>query len=498
MIPGNTSRSDSQPRRAVFLFYFVAALFTQGRLQAQAVFRTPLSEAGQSGICLHEDRLYLTVHSRLDGPLNGGFYFNSDIVGQCFDCTSGKLLWEVDLPGSWKGRVLESWHDSTSLVPVADEKHVVFHNLNGMLVCCNHAGEMIWKRTWQAPDPDIKNCRMFLRDGLLIVALPSERIAVPASEQHRALPFYQIHAIDIDSGKDRWVSPVLITHATQYSVDEWKGRAVIVASMIDLTHWKFKSGRYACLISLEDGAPVQKFALPPTIPHQKNQLCRGQFLVTAQAGRHTSFQLVDPTTSDITSEFSFEVPDTYFAWSESESKHVKSQFQPEYRDRTLRGKGQPTPSTVHVAGSRIYFWRYDSGDIGCVDTETGQSVMVEVPIQVLPNRTVWNKVDFQFTAGILNSRDQVINRRVGTVRGIQRGGFGHTNPAWPVLHSGTFYWQGGAGLLYLIDTTVPFSPRAISWRSIELSARSWTFGAPAIDDSHIYIRSQRELVKLRR
>ena len=60
---------------------------------ASSVYRTPLSEAGQSGICLYGDRLFLTVHSRLQGPMNGGFYFSGSIEGQCFDKTSGKLLW---------------------------------------------------------------------------------------------------------------------------------------------------------------------------------------------------------------------------------------------------------------------------------------------------------------------------------------------------------------------------------------------------------------------
>ena len=66
----------------------------------KVVFRTPLSEVGQSGVCVSGDRLFLTVHKKLEGPLKGGFYFSSDIVGQCFDKHSGKLLWQVELPGS--------------------------------------------------------------------------------------------------------------------------------------------------------------------------------------------------------------------------------------------------------------------------------------------------------------------------------------------------------------------------------------------------------------
>ena len=474
----------------------LCSLAIHRELQAEVAYRTPLGEAGQSGVCLQGDRLFLTIHAPLEGPLRGGFYFNENIVGQCFDRATGELLWEAPLPGSWPGKVLESWHDATSLLPVADEERVVFHNLNGMLACYTHDGKPVWKRTWQAPDPDIKNCRMFLHEGKLVVALPAQKIAVPASQKHPALPFYQLHSIDMKTGKDHWVSPFLITHATQYSLDQWRGRRVIVASMIDLSHWKFGSGRKGCLLSLDDGKPIVTVDLPPAIPHQKNQLCQGMFLVTAPAGRNTKFQLVDLELGKVAQEFTVEQPNRYFAWSPEAGAHVETEFRREYTDRTLKGKGQPTPSTVHVVGDRIYFWRYDSGDIGCVNVVSGESTLVEAPIQVLPGKTVWNKTDFQFTQGIRNSRDKVVNQRVGSVRGVQRGGFGHTNPAWPVLHDRKLYWQGGAGVLYIIDASRSFSPQALTWRSIETSAQSWTFGEPAVAKDRVFIRSQRELVSL--
>jgi hypothetical protein len=57
-------------------------------------------------------------------------------------------------------------------------------------------------------------------------------------------------------------------------------------------------------------------------------------------------------------------------------------------------------------------------------------------------------------------------------------------------------WRGGAGLLYIIDLAKPFSPEASSWQSIESEGQSRTFGESAVDESHIYVRSQRELVKV--
>ena len=86
----------------------LGALLAAAFLSAKIAYRQPLDEAGQSGVCLQGDRLFLTMHSKLEGGMKGGFYFNGDVVGQCFDKLSGKLLWQVELPGTWDGRVLES------------------------------------------------------------------------------------------------------------------------------------------------------------------------------------------------------------------------------------------------------------------------------------------------------------------------------------------------------------------------------------------------------
>ncbi|MEO2013929.1 MAG: hypothetical protein ABGZ53_06110 [Fuerstiella sp.] len=42
-------------------------------IQAKVVYCTPLSEAGQSGICLHGDKLFLAVHAKLEGSLKGNW-----------------------------------------------------------------------------------------------------------------------------------------------------------------------------------------------------------------------------------------------------------------------------------------------------------------------------------------------------------------------------------------------------------------------------------------
>ena len=46
------------------------------------------------------------------------------------------------------------------------------------------------------------------------------------------------------------------------------------------------------------------------------------------------------------------------------------------------------------------------------------------------------------------------------------------------------------------QATKPVSPDALSWIATDPVGASWTFGEPAIDESGIYVRSQRDLVRI--
>lgn len=51
-------------------------------------------------------------------------------------------------------------------------------------------------------------------------------------------------------------------------------------------------------------------------------------------------------------------------------------------------------------------------------------------------------------------------------------------------------------MLYHIDLAAEFGPERISWTSIDDTGEHW-FGQPAVIGDTIYVRSQKELVKLR-
>jgi hypothetical protein len=445
------------------------------------VWRTPLQEVGQSGICVQGDQLYLSIHALPEAELSGGTLHASDIIGQCFDKNTGALKWAVPLPGNNAGTVLESWHDSTSLTPVADAKRVVFHNLNGRLLACDHAGKTLWERAYDAPEPDIKQSRMFIHGELLIVALPSAEIAVAAGEMKaskkkntRPLPYYQFHALDLASGKTAWTSPELLSHATQYSVGQWHDKATLVSSLIDLTHWKFNRGRRGHLLSLENGQPIHSFDLPACIPHQKHQLLDDKFLIATSL----AFQLIDPQTGKLTKTISYPNTAANFA------------------NRSLRGRRYPTHSTMHVVDGRIFYFPSNRPAIGCINSD-GASALLDVPVAQIGDELIWDVAQLDRSGAVANSAGRVVLRRsAGVLRGPQWGGFGHVNPAYPVRFHDYLYWQGGLGMLYRIDLRGDFAPERLSWASISDEGGRWCFGEPAVDAYGIYLRSQIELLRL--
>jgi hypothetical protein len=463
-------------KACLFIFFVLSSLAAP-----TVAWRTSLSEVGQSGICVQGDQLYLTIHALPEAELSGGVLHSSDIIGQCFDKATGTLKWSVSLRGNNPGTVLESWHDSSSLTPVADAKRVVFHNLNGRLLACDHDGKTIWERPYAAPEPDIKQARMFIHGERLIVALPSAEIAIPpggmqASKKKNArpLPFYQIHALDLATGETIWATPILQSHATQYSIDRWQGRAVLVTSLIDLTHWKFQRGRKGHLISLDDGKPIHSFDIPACNPHQKRQLLGDHFLIAGKSG----FALIDPTSGKSQKAFPYPEPLAKFA------------------NRGLGGRRYPTHSTMHVVDGRIFYFESNRPAIGCIDA-SGEATVLEVPVAQHGESLVWDVAELPRDGAIANSAGRVVLRRAASLlRGPQWGGFGHVNPAYPLRFRDHLYWQGGLGMLYRIDLRGDFSSNRLSWMSISEEGGRWCFGEPAVDADGIYLRSQIELVRI--
>ena len=110
------------------------------------VWRTPLPAAGQSGIAIWGDRLFLTT---FEPYVPGAPKFSATILGHAVDAKTGKILWSVRLEGSVKSPIAYAYSDSTSPTPVTDGKHVWFTNASGIMACFDMQGKQVWQHTWK-------------------------------------------------------------------------------------------------------------------------------------------------------------------------------------------------------------------------------------------------------------------------------------------------------------------------------------------------------------
>lgn len=100
--------------RCLFFLWLLPSVFSQETAGVsepsvcKAVFRTPLSEVGQSGVCVSGDRLFLMVHKKLEGPLEGGFFLTVTSLGSALINTPascfGKLGCQEALPEKFWNR----------------------------------------------------------------------------------------------------------------------------------------------------------------------------------------------------------------------------------------------------------------------------------------------------------------------------------------------------------------------------------------------------------
>ena len=133
-------------------------------------WRVPLPNAGQSGIAIWGNRLFLTTFA----PGEKGF--SSKITGLAIDKSTGKTLWTVTLNGATKSPMMYAYSDSTTPTPITDGKHVWFYNASGEMGCWDLNGKEIWRRQftpWGEPFPFNKQFEPILSGNLIYNVEPT-------------------------------------------------------------------------------------------------------------------------------------------------------------------------------------------------------------------------------------------------------------------------------------------------------------------------------------
>lgn len=171
-------------------------------------WRATLPTAGQSGICVAGDRLYLTCLAPWepgteDAPNRP---FSTDVVGLCCDADSGEILWQVDVPGVVESPNLYAYSDSSSPTPCTDGERVFFVNASGGIACCTPDGDVVWRRTWRPwaisdSYPFNKQFEPFVADGCLVNLEPRDE-----GDPRAAKGWNFLRGLDAVTGETRWIA----------------------------------------------------------------------------------------------------------------------------------------------------------------------------------------------------------------------------------------------------------------------------------------------------
>lgn len=398
-----------------------------------------LPECGQSAIAVTENKLFLTVYSKL--PDGSNPKSSSDIEGLCYDVNSGKLLWKCSLSGNKKMNPACPYGDSTTPAPVTDGKHVWFYNASGSMGCWTVDGKKVWLKEWtpRPIDPYTRRFQPIIHDELIYHILPEKELR-PGEKKLWCF----LHASNKMTGEEVWKSEDAITVHNRPSLTNINGITALCIgrggphnapekpygiSMTDTktgkTIWRYDCensyatvnqivGKYAyCLV----GATHAK-AIP------KNSVGY-MHLINPESG--ALVRKIPLTQNTKISEF-----------NSAAKKYVQRE-------------SKITLNMVRFTGifHGNHFWFINSNhSIGRINCENGNVELVEVPTFKDGSRLLYGKTSIK--NDLLNARGVFV---AGDKRSLQDGWSQGNTRFWPEpqIFNNKIYFNSLSGLTYVID-----------------------------------------------
>lgn len=174
------------------------------------LWKVDLPNAGQSGIGVWGDKLFLTTFDEGEGHnVPEKERWSSKILGHCIDKNTGEILWSVKLDGSVPSPMMYSFSDSTSPTPVTDRERVIFTNASGEMAAFDFKGKELWRRSfhpWTPQDkfPFNKQHEPILHDDVVLHVEPLDDHRSEKNKEYFGWNF--IRGIDKYTGKTKWIA----------------------------------------------------------------------------------------------------------------------------------------------------------------------------------------------------------------------------------------------------------------------------------------------------
>lgn len=470
-------------------------------------WRTPLPEAGMSGVTIWGDRVFVTTHVPIKKIEEKEAV--TDIIGFCLDANTGKVLWEVKLPGQVFISLAGGFTDGTVFAPITDGEHVWFFNRCGSMGCYDMTGKEIWLREWK---PRFKhNNRQaepyLIGDAILYVEVANKELgaliqkwdapgkkakspSLPKGINEKEVWTY-LHGIDKRTGKILWRENVgTVVHNTPVVGVTADGK-LAVSHARGGPHQPLEKPFGQSLTSLapgEEGKTLWSTELQgydPSFASHWNE----KYVFGFRGGNHV---VLDAASGKLLREQPLYTGAT--AWKfDSEVKEWMKQT----NFAVKAGKGHPNTNQANIViGDWHWFLSHNVHYLGRVHVETGAVEYLELPAQLMPS--IESRAKDVRLWGQGNPKNLPLNAGGFAVgdHGQTGTGWGHISAASPTRVGRYLFLPVVTGTVYVIDTKVnSLTPEAlVAINDLGPGGETWTLATLTSAKKRLYAHTMKEII----
>jgi outer membrane protein assembly factor BamB len=462
------------------------------------LWETVLPEGGQSGIAVWSDRLFLTINKPLPPGTPLEKAEGSDIIAYCLNANTGKVLWTRDIPSPKTMPYSGLFSDNTSATPITDGKHVWFINQGGAMVCFDMKGNEVWTRPFESRTRhNAKQCEPILADGQLLFVLllePGDPLRRPMKAEpgnrntaSELWPWTFIRSFDAATGNPIWTEPTGTSVHNTPRLGYIDGQAYVFHA---------RGGGHLPPES-PDGFSMSKVGGK----NVWNYNTKGIFAYTvshfdenhAYGFDSGNLLKLDARSGKLMANFApFEKADVRL-WNSDINQYETHRDAP-FSIVTTKFKKEPTNETPILVGNYYLFMTHEGHCIGRVDTETGKTEFLQVPIQVVrkpdaPDQYLWDRhipSDGTNSRGIETANDK---RSKGD-------GWGHVSDGSPIAVNQYVFFSTMIGMTYVIDSQAPILDQSalISINDLGPAGETWSLNSVSYSNGRIYHRGLKQVV----
>ncbi|MFT5522671.1 MAG: hypothetical protein ACI9HK_000615 [Pirellulaceae bacterium] len=458
-----------------------------------------LPETGQSTVTIWGDRIFFTTLK----PVQADAELGQDVVAWCCKASDGEVIWQRKIAAKYPLRLSGCFSDSSSPPPVTDGNHVCFFNASGTIACFDLDGKQLWSKESMA----VGRAQPFLLDGAIVYILQSympENGHFGHNHKHAPLDQWtQLEAIEITSGKRRWLSKCGVGMGSVPVAHQLDGKPVILVGRGG-GHSPPEKPDGISMIDASNGStkwtlPLDDFMSTMTMNARANRA------LVFHKGEHL---WVDMHKGTIEKRVSF-VTDVPTCLRKGDGFAVEPVTLPGKKPRSIIQQ-----SNVMV-GDYHYFRSYTQPFLGRVHIETGRVEMLQLPLQFVPGKSakedsmLWSKDEIADRSDALkkgnnlsyhaNFLNEVKNSRGFVVMGDKRSrgiGWGHYAASIPTAVGEHLYVPIMSGTVFVIRWNAEqLNEEAIvSINDLGPAGKSWTRASLSYSDGKLYAHTIRELI----